>query len=313
MKEGRDIEQNDWDPASSVGLTATEAAAARAVATRRCAAMINDPFAEHLVRAVGIGFFTRLAEQDIETDGSRFAMPGMVDWVAARTRFFDDFFTAIQAAGIRQSVILGAGLDSRAFRLRWAPGSTVYEIDQPGVVEFKSATMKQLNARPTVDHRTVATDLCGDWVSALRLNGFDPSLPTAWSAEGLLPYLPPVAQERLLEDVSELSPAGSWFAADTIADTSGLSDLIARSVKAWQQRSSDAAMDISELITRCRAPDAARQLRRRDWASMSFAASDLLAGYGLPEVTDEDNPCRHVRFVTALRGRTEMDHLSADI
>lgn len=307
-------DRDGWDPAHSVGLTATEAAAARAVASRRDAAMITDPFAEPLVRAVGIDFFIELAGQSGDTGGSAFAMPGMVDWVAARTRFFDDYFIATQSVGIRQLVILGAGLDSRAFRLTWSPGSTVYEVDQPGVLEFKSATMARLDARPRVDHRTVAADLRSDWIASLGHSGFDPSVPTAWSAEGLLPYLPPDAQEQLLDDISEMSVEGSWFAADTATDTGELAARIANSLVANERPTESRIQIRGAIATSCRAqPDAARHLRLREWASMSFTAPDLFAAYDLREPKSAEDLYQYVRFVTAVRGRGHTDLFLAGI
>lgn len=300
---------NNWDPASSVGLTATEAAAARAVASRRPTPLISDPYAEPLVRAVGVGFFTELAEQNYETSESAFAMPGLVDWVAARTRYFDGYFAATQAAGIRQVVILGAGLDSRAFRLPWSPGSKVFEVDQPGVVDFKSATMARLNVRAHTDRRPVAVDLCGDWVPSLRQRGFDPSLPTAWSAEGLLPYLPPDAQRRLLDDIAELSAAGSWFAADTAVEGGELGARIARSLSA-SERPAEAKIEVGADRTQV---DAARHLRVRNWASMGFAAPDLFAAYGLSAPATQDSLYQHIVLVTAFRGHEGADSSLAGI
>ena len=133
--------------------------------------------------------------------------------MAVRTKFFDDFFLQRRAAGgIRQAVILASGLDSRAYRLAWPAGTTVYEIDQPEVIEFKTRTLAELGAEPTAERRTVAMDLRYDWPSALIEAGFDPDQPTAWSAEGLLGYLPPEAQDRLLDTITELSAPGSRVA-----------------------------------------------------------------------------------------------------
>lgn len=273
--------------------------------------MISDPFAEPLVRALGVDFFTELAEKGSESDEYAFAMPGMVDWVAARTRFFDGFFAATQASGIRQSVILGAGLDSRAFRLSWASGSTVYEVDQPGVAEFKSVTMAYLDARECVDRRTVAVDLRDDWVPSLRRSGFEPSVPTAWCAEGLLPYLPSDTQEQLLDDLSELSAEGSWFAADTATDAAELAARIASSLSV-NERPAEASIEIGAAIaTSCHAQlDTAGHLRLREWSSMSFSAPDLFAAYGLAQPANEKNLYQHICFVTAFRGNRYADHLA---
>ena len=183
-------------------------------------ALINDPFAEPLVRAVGVDFFTKLASgelraEDLDADSASVGMARMTDNMAVRTKFFDEFFTDAAAAGIRQAVILASGLDSRAYRLAWPAGTTVYEIDQPEVIEFKTRTLAEFGAEPTADRRTVAVDLRFDWPSALIAAGFDPSQPTAWSAEGLLGYLPPEAQDKLLDTITELSAIGSRVAVES--------------------------------------------------------------------------------------------------
>ena len=165
---------DSWDLASSVGATATMVAAARALASREPEPLIDDPYAADLVRAVGVDFFTRLVDGEIplstiEGDGPRV----MAEVMAVRTRFFDDFFIGAGAAGIRQAVILASGLDSRPYRLPWPQGSTVYEIDQPKVIEFKSTTMTEIGATPTAERRAVSIDLREDWPAALRRSGFD--------------------------------------------------------------------------------------------------------------------------------------------
>lgn len=211
---------DSWDLASSVGTTATMVAAARALATREADPLIDDPFAAPLVRAVGIDFFNRLLDGELDpavAEEAGAAARPMTDVMAVRTRFFDDFFLSAcsdQGGGIRQAVILAAGLDSRAYRLGWPPGSVVYEIDQPEVIEFKSATLAGLGAEPTALRRTVAVDLRDDWPEALRRSGFDATRPTAWSAEGLLVYLPPDAQDRLFDNITALSAPGSRLATE---------------------------------------------------------------------------------------------------
>ena len=149
-------------------------------------------------------------------------MQRMTDMLAARTRYIDAFFAAAQedgeAAGIRQVVILAAGLDARGYRLPWAPGTTVFEIDQPEVIEFKTATITALGAEPTADVRAVAIDLRHDWPSALRAAGFDSERPAAWAAEGLLGFLPPEAQDRLLDSITALSADGSQLVAEVFRE-----------------------------------------------------------------------------------------------
>ncbi len=186
------------------------AAAARAIATRADPELIDDPFAAPLVRAVGIDLLTRLATG--ETPPGDLVEQVWIDIAKIRTRFYDEFFLDATRAGITQAVILASGLDSRGYRLPWPSGTVVYEVDQPQVIEFKTRTLAELGATPTADRRAVGVDLRDDWPTVLRTAGFDPARPTAWSAEGLLGYLPPEAQDRLLDTITELSAPGSRMA-----------------------------------------------------------------------------------------------------
>jgi methyltransferase (TIGR00027 family) len=204
-----------WDLASSVGATATSVASSRAFASRGPDALIDDPYAEMLVEAVGLPHFIQVARGEIQFEADPlFGAQLMREQIAVRTRFFDDFFTAAGTAGIRQAVILASGLDTRAYRLRWPAGAVVFEIDQPSVIEFKTRVLADAGAAPAVEHRTVGIDLREDWPTALRESGFDPSAPTAWIAEGLLVYLPPDAQDRLLDHITSLSAPGSRLATE---------------------------------------------------------------------------------------------------
>jgi methyltransferase (TIGR00027 family) len=144
--------------------------------------------------------------------------------MAVRTRWFDTLFTDAAAAGVRQAVILAAGLDARAYRLPWPDGTVVYEVDQPEVIDFKTKTLTDLGAKPRADRRTVAIDLRNDWPKALRDNGFDSTSPTAWIAEGLLIYLPSEAQDLLFDRINELSAPGSRVATEHIPDVSMFAD-----------------------------------------------------------------------------------------
>ena len=210
-------DNDTWDLATSVGATATMVAAARAIATKADNPLIEDRFAEPLVRAVGVDFFTRWADgdlvaADVDDHESGWKLEHMPAAMAARTRFFDYFFHDATQAGIRQAVILASGLDARAYRLAWPADMTVFEIDQPEVIEFKTTTLARLGAHPQADLRTVAIDLRHDWPKALVDAGFDTGRPTAWIAEGLFGYLPPEAQDRLLDNITALSADGSRLA-----------------------------------------------------------------------------------------------------
>ncbi|MBO0866856.1 MAG: class I SAM-dependent methyltransferase, partial [Mycobacterium sp.] len=242
-------DHDTWDLATSVGATATMVAAARAVATNTPDALINDPFAEPLVRAVGVDFFTRWATgeldpADVDTPDAPWGLQRMADLMAARTRYFDAFFLDATSAGIRQTVILASGLDARAYRLPWPAGTTVFEIDQPQVIEFKTATLAELGAEPTADLRALPIDLRQDWPAALREAGFDPDQPTAWIAEGLLAFLPPDAQDRLLDNVTRLSANGSRLAAEifvnsTDADSAQSHDILDTAMARWRDHGFD--------------------------------------------------------------------------
>jgi methyltransferase (TIGR00027 family) len=217
-------ESDSWDLASSVGATATMVAAQRALGNRE--GLIDDPYAEPLVRAVGMDFFVRALDGEIEMGDldPEFNMRRAAEGIAVRTRWFDKLFTDAAAGGVRQAVILASGLDARAYRLDWPSGTTVYELDQPEVIEFKSTTLAELGARPTADRRAIAIDLRNDWPKALLDNGFDTARPTAWIAEGLLIYLPPDAQDLLFDRIDELSAPGSWVATEHIPDVTMFSD-----------------------------------------------------------------------------------------
>src|ERR1700729_1767959 len=163
-------DDDTWALASSVGATATMVAAARAMASKAEQPLINDPYAEPLVRAVGLDLFTRLATGELnpadledDGDGTPAGVQRMTDNMAVRTKFFDEFFLDATKAGIKQVVILASGLDSRAYRLAWPAGTVVYEVDQPQVIEFKTRALSDLGAAPTADRRVVAIDLRDDW------------------------------------------------------------------------------------------------------------------------------------------------------
>jgi methyltransferase (TIGR00027 family) len=212
-------EGDSWDITESVGATALSVAAARAVETGSDDPLIRDQFAYLLVSSAGQPW-ARLAsslEWIGDDDHGRRAHRLAIDYQAVRTHYFDSYFADAVAAGIRQVVILAAGLDSRAFRLDWPAGSTVYEIDQPQVVAYKTTTLASAGAAPTAVRRTVQVDLRDDWAAALSSAGFDPSQPTAWLAEGLLPYLPAEAQDRLFEILTGLSAPGSRVAVEAFS------------------------------------------------------------------------------------------------
>ncbi|BBZ00642.1 putative S-adenosyl-L-methionine-dependent methyltransferase [Mycolicibacterium chitae] len=299
-------DDDTWDLASSVGATATMVAAARAMATRAEPAVIDDPYAAPLVEAVGIEFFARLARGELtaaELDGgdSPVGMSRFADGMAARTRFFDDFFAAAAEAGIRQAVILASGLDARGYRLAWPTGTVLYEIDQPEVIEFKTTTLAGLGAQPRVDLRTVAIDLRADWPAALTAAGFDPAAPTAWIAEGLFGYLPPEGQDRLLDQISALSAPGSRLAAEGVpsqadADEDETRERMQASADRWREHGFD--IDFSALVFLGDRADVTSYLQAHGWSTTAATANDLLVRYGMQRL-DADEGFAAVTYVSA--------------
>lgn len=214
---------DSWDIATSVGATAVMVALARAAETASAAPLIQDQFAEPLVATPELeGVREQVAawwagDPDDDSEGGAPNAAYMINYQAVRTHFFDAYFadaTQTSGAGIRQVVILAAGLDSRAYRLDWPAGTVVYEIDLPRVLEYKSDTLASHGAAPTADRRPVPVDLRHDWPQPLRDNGFDAGQPTAWLAEGLLPFLPASAQEALFASIDALSGSGSRVAVE---------------------------------------------------------------------------------------------------
>ena len=299
-------DNDTWDLASSVGATATLVAAARAAASRETEPLIDDPFAEPLVRAVGIDFFTKMALGDLPARNDQAAMgvTRMTDNMAVRTKFFDEFFQDAADAGVRQVVILASGLDSRAYRLDWPAGMVVFEIDQPEVIAFKTQTLAEQGATPTCDRRTVAMDLRNDWASALREAGFDPQAPTAWSAEGLLGYLPPDAQDRLLDTVTDLSAPGSRIAIDAAPPSNPAEQEESRekmeTISAhWRDNGFD--LDFGSLVYLGERNEASDYLAGHGWQPRSAPVNDLLAA-GQRGTFDDDEPMAKMYYLSAIYG-----------
>lgn len=319
------LRSNDdtWDIATSVGTTAVMVAASRAAETERDEPLINDPYARVLVSGAGAGIWSSVLDADVVGkiaeipeggDEAAAIFEHMNNYQAVRTHFFDAFFTAASDAGIRQIVILASGLDSRAYRLAWPAGTVVYEIDQPKVLEYKSTRLAEHGAEPSADRREVPMDLRFDWPAALRDAGFDASAPTAWLAEGLLMYLPADAQDKLFEQITELSAPGSRIAAETAgfqSDDEKREQMRERFRRIAEKFGMTDALDIQELIYED--PDRAavdEWLNAHGWSATAVASPDemrrldrwvLPAGMSGDAGDDDGSDEAFSHFVTAQR------------
>lgn len=274
---------DSWDIATSVGMTAVMVAAARARETDSADPLIRDPYARILVAGADTGVWQKFVEPAMQerisaADPEAAALfANMLSYQAVRTHFFDTFFADAVAAGIRQVVILASGLDSRAYRLDWPQGTVVYEIDQPKVLEYKSATLARHGVTPTADLHAVAIDLRQDWPAALRAAGFDPARPTAWLAEGLLMYLPAEAQDRLFEQIGELSAPGSRISAEAVRhhDEERRAQMRARWEKMADEMGIERTVDIADLTYNDpHRADVTDWLNAHGWAATGTASTD---------------------------------------
>jgi len=292
---------DSWDLASSVGATATMIAASRAMATKDPRALINDPFAEPLVRAVGLDFFVKMIDGSIDFSTNENASPArmqaIINGVAVRTKYFDSYLLAAVDAGVRQVVILASGLDARAYRLDWPPDTTVFEVDQPEVIDFKTTTLAGLGAQPTADRRTVGIDLRYDWPTALRAAGLDTEAPTAWLAEGLLIYLPPEAQDRLFDNITGLSVPGSTIATEYVPGLKDLDpDRVRERTAAFREHID---IDMPSLVYAEERSHVVEYLCAKGWDAVGTPRAELYHrdGLELPDPED-DEPLGEIIYVS---------------
>ncbi|MFC4120228.1 SAM-dependent methyltransferase [Nonomuraea zeae] len=241
---------------TGVPNTAVGAAWGRARESARPDRLFDDPYASAFVAAAGY----------TAASGELFA-----DHLAFRTRFFDGYLTG---SGCRQVVLLAAGLDSRAYRLDWAPGVRVFELDLPELLAFKERVLADMGARPSCERVAVPVDLREDWPGALRAAGFEAGEPAAWLAEGLLIYLDAGESARLLTGVGELSARGSRLAFEH--DPAAAAGLMERA------RTMPRLRRVAELWRGGLGEDAAAWLGECGWRTRTFERAALAAEYGRP-------------------------------
>lgn len=291
-------DDDNWDIVSSVGYTALLVAGWRALHALSRQPLVRDEYAKYFIEAAQdpflLGVLANPGSSDDET-----AFPRLY---GVQTRFFDDFFAAAGAAGIRQAVIVAAGLDSRAYRLEWPQDTTVFEIDLPKVLEFKASVLNERGATPKARRKGVAADLRADWPAPLQTAGFDAQQPSAWSVEGILPYLTDDAQTALFTRIGALCAPGSRIALGALGSRLDREKLAALETDhPGVNMSGD--VDFSALTYEPKT-DPAEWLAAHGWAVEPVRNTlDLQARYGMtpPAVDVKIDSFMRSQYITATR------------
>lgn len=187
----------------AVAVTGLLVAALRAEESKRADRLFDDPFAEALAGDAGRAVLERYR-----------AIGPSIPIIEVRTRWYDESLLATAASGVRQVVLLAAGMDARAYRLPWPDGTRVFEVDQAEVIAAKGRALA--DAAPRCERVAIGTDLAGDWSAALEARGFDRSARTVWLVEGLLQYLDAAVVGRLFARLDALSAPGSAVFYDVV-------------------------------------------------------------------------------------------------
>ncbi|MFI6085494.1 class I SAM-dependent methyltransferase [Streptomyces sp. NPDC051217] len=285
-----------------VGLTALLVAAARAIETHRPDSLARDVYAEHFVRAAPAcaGWpvhIRQVPDGDANPLWGRFAR-----YFGLRTRVLDDFLLqSVHSGGARQVVLLGAGLDTRAFRLDWPGDCVIYEIDREGVLAFKHQVLGALSATPRAVRVPIPTDLRADWVGALTGAGFDPAAPSVWLAEGLLFYLPMTAETYLIDTVDRLSAGGSALAYEVKLEK----DLLAyRDSPLYTATRHQIGIDLLNLFDGEPRPDSAADLAGRGWSTAVHTPFHFTRRHGRGPLPEPNDALEGNRWVFADKPRS---------
>ncbi|MDX2560222.1 SAM-dependent methyltransferase [Streptomyces sp. TX20-6-3] len=190
----------------AVSRTAQWTAAARALETEREDRLFADPYARTVADQIGFELL------------ERYAGGGTVPFLAIRTTYLDRAIVrAVEERGIRQVVLLAAGMDTRFFRLPWPDGVTVYELDRPALLEAKAEMLAKEPKPAGRDRITVPVDLIQDWTGPLKEAGWKSEEPVLWVVEGLLFFLPEQAVRTLMSTLSAHAAPGSVLLGDVIS------------------------------------------------------------------------------------------------
>jgi methyltransferase (TIGR00027 family) len=276
-----------------VGLTAIGVAAIRAAESERPDRLFDDPYAAGFARWAGDW---RPGPTAPATDAAARTRSRLILWIIVRTRFLDDVLLNACAGSCRQVVILGAGLDSRAFRLPWPDGTRLWELDLADVIEFKERVLHAESWRAGCERITVPVDLAEDWSEPLLGAGFDAGAPVAWVAEGLLAYLSADVRDALVARAAALSVPGSRMGLTLAA-----SDRLA----AWRKAHPDGKADRGDYMAlfRSTAPDdPIGWLAAQGWQASLFDVAERSAAYGRGlDNGDDDGGPDGARLVDATR------------
>jgi methyltransferase (TIGR00027 family) len=294
----RRSDDDQWDIVSSVGYTALLVAGWRALHAVSSQPLVADEFAKYFIDASGDSYLAEVRANP-GTSEDETAFPRLY---GVQTKFFDDFFSSAGDAGIRQAVIVAAGLDSRAYRLQWPTGTTVFEVDLPKVLEFKARVLAEHGATPKAERVEVPADLRTDWPAPLKAAGFDARSPSAWSVEGILPYLTDDAQSALFTRISELCAPGSRVAVGALGTRLDHDQLTALEENHPGVNKSG-NVDFSALTYEPKS-DPADWLTAHGWAVEPVRNTlQLQTGYGInpPEVDVKIDNFMHSQYITATK------------
>ncbi|GAA3169050.1 SAM-dependent methyltransferase [Nonomuraea salmonea] len=282
----------------------------RAQESSRPDRLFDDPYARPFLQAVPSASTPWAAGPSPAT--ARF-LQVMAEQVAVRTQFLDRALLDAAERGCEQVVLLGSGMDARAFRLAWPPGTKVFELDFADVLAFKAAVLDGRGATAACHRVEVATDLRQDWPRALTESGFSSGRPAAWLAEGILYALPPDAADLLLDRITTLSAPASMLALDHMEDSellrSARADISAELVDLWRGGPTEnlhawlirrgwqpAVTDIAEAAAACERPippafDPARADAGRGWLATAHRPKPREEALDVPAIEIESAPC----------------------
>ncbi|HXO57109.1 MAG TPA: class I SAM-dependent methyltransferase [Mycobacterium sp.] len=293
-------DDDNWDIVSSVGYTALLVAAWRALHAVSSEPLVRDDYAKQFITASADPYLIGVLADPLGSEGAT-VFPRLY---GVQTRFFDDFFSSATERGIRQAVIVAAGLDSRAYRLNWPSGTTVFEVDQPKVLEFKVRVLAQHAAQAAAHRQDVAADLRDDWSIPLRAAGFDTQLPTAWSVEGILPYLTGDAQDNLFTRITELSAPGSRLGIGALGSCLD-QDRLAALEETYPGLNLSGDVNFSTLTyDDAQKTKPAQWLAEHGWAVEPVRTNpELQHDYGRtpPEIDRQVDQIMHSEYITATR------------